>query len=351
LEPGVAALVAAGDALALRLLGEVRAAQPSATLPRSRPPTRPELLSARLDLACLRIAERPAGGGAHHSQPRHGRGPGPHAVRRSAARVAERCHEAARRILGAPDGGLTAGEFDELFPWAEGWAQAALGEGLFVAAGSGYGSPPPPSGTGSKASTLTFQSRSRCSSSADSAPSADEEPLSRPVGAHRRSGPVGWAPPVPVPGRQTGPGVPPWRLAMVRQALLGLGESDPQALESLLSRLVLRLDGPEAAAPGSEARWWAERVLSGTLQRLPDAGVHASLLRTLAARIVYGTNGGDAAAQPGRGSSPTERCIPYEPGLRTPERGLLSFALRSSAHLPPRLRSAPPPPSPRTPRP
>jgi hypothetical protein len=87
---------------------------------------------------------------------------------------------------------------------------------------------------------------------------------------------------------------------VVRQALLGLGESDPQALESLLSRLVLRLDGPEAAAPGSEARWWAERLLSGTLQRLPDAGVHASLLRTLAARIVYGTNGGDAggAARP-----------------------------------------------------
>ncbi|RAG86863.1 serine protease, partial [Streptacidiphilus pinicola] len=214
-------------------------------------------------------------------------GHGPGALRRSAATVGGRCHEAARRMLGAADGGLTAREFDELFPWAEGWAQAALGEGLFVAAGAGYRF-----ASGALADWLQgFHLDLPVALTmilADTAPPpVGEESLPRPVGAHRRGGPVGWAPPVPVPGQPTGGGVPRWRLAVVRQALLGLGETDPQALESLLSRLVLCLDGPDAAAPGSEARWWAERLLSGTLQRLPDAGTYAPLLRALAARVVY----------------------------------------------------------------
>ncbi|WP_370124538.1 hypothetical protein [Streptacidiphilus sp. MAP12-33] len=288
--------VASGDALALRLFGEITDAQPALVLPRSRPLTRPELLSAWLDLACLRIAERLSGPGAPP-------GLGPHAVRRLAARVAGRCHEAARRMLGAPDGGLTAGEFDELFPWADGWAQAAIGEGLFVAAGTGYRLASGALGDRLQGFHLDLPAALTVVL-ADSAPPPGEGPSSRPVGAHRRGGPLGWAPPVPVQGRQVGGGVPRWRLAVVRQALLALGAGaetgagDPQALEALLSRLVLRLDGPDAAVPGSDAHWWAERLLSGTLHRLPDAGPFAPLLRALAARVVYGTTlAADAAGQ------------------------------------------------------
>ncbi|WP_152648926.1 serine protease [Streptacidiphilus anmyonensis] len=348
-EPGVAGLVAAGDALALRLLGEVRAAQPALALPRSRAVTRTDLLSARLDLACLQIAERLAAqavrpvpapepalrpgaadvassglsilwrrsaqrADAQAAQAAHAASPTPaaempgadlrrpcghahalpRAVRRLAARVAGRCHEAARRTLGAPDGGLTAREFDELFPWAEGWAQAALGEGVFVAAGNGYRF-----ASGALADWLQgFHLDLPVALTmilADTARPAEEPPPGRPVGAHRRGGPLGWPPPVPVPGQPTGGGVPRWRLAVVRQALLGLDADDPAALESLLSRLVLRLDGPEAAPPGSEAHWWAERLLTDTLQRLPDAAPYAPLLRALAGRIVSSTSPQHAA--------------------------------------------------------
>ncbi|WP_152627653.1 trypsin-like peptidase domain-containing protein [Streptacidiphilus melanogenes] len=341
-EPGVAGLVAAGDALALRLLGEVRAAQPALALPRSRSLTRTDLLSAGLDLACLRIAERlaapaeqaasapepsapsaatedvPRGLGilwrrsapraadpgatsapppepSQSPYPRPPRRPGaaPRAVRRLAACVAGRCHEAARRMLGAPDCGLTAREFDELFPWSEGWAQAVLGEGVLVAAGIGYRF-----ASGALAEWLQgFHLDVPVALTmvlADTALPA-EEPPPRPVGVHRRGGPLGWAPPVPIPGQPTGGGVPRWRLAVVRQALLGLDADDPQTLESLLSRLVLRLDGPEAAPPGSEARWWAERLLTDTLQRLPDAAAYAPLLRALAGRVVYGATTRTAA--------------------------------------------------------
>ncbi|WP_143094756.1 serine protease [Streptacidiphilus jiangxiensis] len=276
-EPGVAALVATGDPVALRLLGEVRAAQPVLALPRARTLTRPELLQAGLDLACLRIAERLAA-------------PAPGALRRLAVRVAGRCHEAARRMLGAPDGGLTVGEFDELFPWAEGWAQAVLGEGLFVAAGTGYRF-----ASGALADRLQgfhLDLPAALTMILADGSGAGEGPASRPIGAHRRGGPVGWAPPVPVAGRPQGGGVPRWRSPVVRQALLELGESDPPALESLLSRLVLRLDGPDAAAPGTDAHWWARRLLTETLERLPDAAAYAPLLRALAARIVYAANTG-----------------------------------------------------------
>jgi hypothetical protein len=204
-------------------------------------------------------------------------------------------------MLGAPDGALTAREFDALFPWDEGWAQAVLGEGLFVAAGTGYRFASNALGDWLQGFHLDVPAALSIVLAGTEAPTG-EEPLPRPVGAHRRGGPIGWAPPVPVPGRQTGGGVPRWRLAVLRQALLGLAESDPPALESMLSRLVLRLDGPEAAAPDSEARWWAERLLSDTLQRLPDAAAYAPLLRALAARIVYACTTTTGAALGSRGA-------------------------------------------------
>ncbi|MEZ0070123.1 hypothetical protein ABIA32_006175 [Streptacidiphilus sp. MAP12-20] len=391
--PAPVALLAAGDPVALRLLGELRSAQPALALSDARVPTRADLLGARLDLACLGIAQRllPAGAGT--------------AVRRLAAQVAGRCHEAARRMLGAVSGGLAATDFDELFPWDEGWAQAVLGEGLLTSAGSGYrfasavladwlqsthldltpalalvlaepaagaprGSRPehPSAGTdpgsgpkpappqqfdgrasgarrravpqrratpdpeaaatdagyrgpdstpplggravpaprrgGQQSATWTQGGVPADAGHADPGPGLAPGPGpgpaapplgSRAVGAHRRGGPLGWTPPVPLPGGAVGVrgGVPRWRIGVLREALLGLAAAaDPSGFDPVLGRLVLRLDGPDAAPPGTDARWWAERLLTGTLERLPDAGAHAPLLRAVAERIAY--RGGDA---------------------------------------------------------
>ncbi|MEU2235421.1 trypsin-like peptidase domain-containing protein [Streptomyces vietnamensis] len=113
--------------LALRLLAEVRAALPGEVPGR---PGREEIFTAYLDLMCLRTAVRIAAG----SRPL----PRGTAVRRLAARVTGRLHEAARRCLGPGHGALDRASFEELFPWREGWAQAVLTEGLLVPAGSGY---------------------------------------------------------------------------------------------------------------------------------------------------------------------------------------------------------------------
>ncbi|MEV8536847.1 serine protease [Streptomyces sp. NPDC051211] len=113
--------------LTLRLLAGVRAAEVTAGSP-----GRHEVFGAHLDLACLRVAVRIAAGaapaGAVH-------GPG---VRRLAARVAGRVHEAAQRCLGPGHGELDRASFEELFPWRTGWAPAVLTEGLVVPAGAGY---------------------------------------------------------------------------------------------------------------------------------------------------------------------------------------------------------------------
>ncbi|MFF5449651.1 serine protease [Streptomyces sp. NPDC012950] len=113
--------------LALRLLAEVRAALPGEVPGR---PRREEVFTAHLDLMCLRVAVRIAAG----TRPLV-RGT---AVRRLAARVTGRVHEAARRCLGPGHGVLDRASFEELFPWREGWAPAVLTEGLLVPAGSGY---------------------------------------------------------------------------------------------------------------------------------------------------------------------------------------------------------------------
>ncbi|MEU0270992.1 serine protease [Streptomyces sp. NPDC006307] len=110
--------------LALRLLAEVREAMGGGAVVRAR---RGDIFAAYLDLVCLRVAVRVADA----SRP-PARGT---AVRRLAARVAGRVHEAARRCPG-PE--LDRAAFEELFPWKGGWASAVLAEGLLVPAGSGY---------------------------------------------------------------------------------------------------------------------------------------------------------------------------------------------------------------------
>lgn len=122
--------LAAEDArhpLALRLLAEVRRALPGEVPGR---PGRDEILTAYLDLKCLRTAVRIAAG-----SPAAPRGA---AVRRLAAKVSGRVHEAARRSLGPGQGALDRESFEELFPWRDGWARAVLTEGIVVPAGDGY---------------------------------------------------------------------------------------------------------------------------------------------------------------------------------------------------------------------
>jgi hypothetical protein len=50
---------------------------------------------------------------------------------------------------------------------------------------------------------------------------------------------------------------------------------------------VLRLDGPDAAPPGTDDAWWTNRLLTSVLLRLPDARPHLPLLRALAERMAY----------------------------------------------------------------
>ncbi|MFC7308706.1 serine protease [Streptomyces monticola] len=115
----------AGHPLALRLLSEVRAALPGSPPGR---PSRDEIFTAYVDLMCLRVAVRLAAA-------QNVRGA---AVRRLAAKVAGRLHEAARRCLGPGQGELDREAFEEVFPWATGFAPAVLTEGLLVPAGEGY---------------------------------------------------------------------------------------------------------------------------------------------------------------------------------------------------------------------
>ncbi|MCX5194020.1 serine protease [Streptomyces sp. NBC_00249] len=113
--------------LTLHLLAGIRAAGVTAGRP-----GRDEVFGAHLDLVVLRVAVRIAAS-ASGSVPVHGPG-----VRRLAARVAGRVHEAARRCLGPGQGQLDRAAFEELFPWRTGWASAVLTEGLLVPAGPGY---------------------------------------------------------------------------------------------------------------------------------------------------------------------------------------------------------------------
>ncbi len=144
----------AGHPLALRLLAEVRAALPKGDVRRTEgaedaegagrqagpvrhggadggtAPDRHEIFDAYLDLLCLRIAVRLA---AAQQPPLRGA-----SVRRLAARVAGRVHEAARRCLGPGQGELDEASFGALFPAETGWGGAVRAEGLLAPAGSGY---------------------------------------------------------------------------------------------------------------------------------------------------------------------------------------------------------------------
>ncbi|MFF4424465.1 serine protease [Streptomyces sp. NPDC001549] len=228
--------------LTLYLLAGIRAAEVTAGRP-----GRDEVFAAHLDLLCLRTAVRiaaacaDAGGAKVH-------GPG---VRRLAARVAGRVHEAARRALGPGQGQLDRASFEELFPWRTGWASAVLTEGLLVPAGPGYRFAHEELADWIQAGHL-------------------DVPTALGLLVH---GPD--EPGLPVPRHRIGP---------VLEALRRLA---PDRLRGELTGLVDRLnrftEEPERAAPDSA--WWAARLLRETLLRAPDARPHLPVLHALAEHV------------------------------------------------------------------
>ncbi|MGW6999510.1 serine protease, partial [Streptomyces virginiae] len=228
--------------LTLHLLAGIRAAEVTTGRP-----GRDEVFAAHLDLLCLRTAVRiaaacaDAGGARVH-------GPG---VKRLAARVAGRVHEAARRALGPGQGQLDRASFEELFPWRTGWASAVLTEGLLLPAGPGYRFAHEELSDWIQAGHL-------------------DVPTALGLLVH---GPA--EPGLPVPRHRIGP---------VLEALRRLA---PDRLRGELTGLVHRLnrftEEPERAGP--DRAWWAARLLRETLLRAPDARPHLPVLHALAEHV------------------------------------------------------------------
>ncbi|MFD8637357.1 serine protease [Streptomyces sp. NPDC059533] len=229
--------------LTLRLLAGVRAAEVT-----DGRPGRDEVFAAHLDLVALRAAVRIAaaaggppgpGGGVH--------GPG---VRRLAARVAGRVHEAARRCLGPGQGQLDRASFEELFPWRTGWASAVLTEGLLVPAGPGY----------------RF---------------AHEELSDWLQGCHLDV-PAAVRSLVHAPSA-SGPPVPRHRIGPVLEALRRL---PPDRLRTELTRLVQALNTFAETSPNEpDPAWWAARLLREALLTAADAHPHLPVLHALAEHV------------------------------------------------------------------
>ncbi|MBR7676630.1 serine protease, partial [Streptomyces daliensis] len=254
----------AAHPLTLRMLAGVRAAlgeghgrsqEGAACGAAPVPPVRSEVFDAHLALVALRVAVRLAA--AERPVPRGG------AVRRLAARVAGRIHEAARRCLGPGQGALERSAFEEVFPWGGGWASAVLAEGVLVPAGDGY--------------------RFADEEFADWAQGRHLElDVALEALVHRRDA---RAAAVPVPRHRIGP--------VVQALLLCGGAEGPEAL----SRRLLPL--ADFSAPDSGAAWWAAHLLGETLLRVPEARPYAKVLRALATRVVAtvdsadGDGGGD----------------------------------------------------------
>ncbi|MDI9888352.1 serine protease [Streptomyces sp. HNM0645] len=265
---------AAADArhpLALALLAEVREALPG-DVPGQ--PSREDVLSAHTDLMCLRAATRIAGAA--------GTEPAAAAVRRLAARVAGRVHEAARHCLGQGEGGLDRETFGDLFPWRTGWASAVLATGLLVPAGGGY--------------RFAHEEVAEWLQAAH----LDVDTVLHPL--LRRADPTTGA------AADGGvPALPRHRKGTVVQALLLLDRrSGEPALAPRLAALVDVLDGLDGSSgsdvpespdgpdgfdgrtdpgPGADVRWWAAGLLRETLLRVPRARRYLGVLRTLADRI------------------------------------------------------------------
>ncbi|WP_369146833.1 trypsin-like peptidase domain-containing protein [Streptomyces sp. R44] len=275
--------------LALRLLAEVRAALPGEVPGR---PGREEIFTAHLDLMCLRAAVRIAAG----SRPLL-RGT---AVRRLAARVTGRLHEAARRCLGPGHGVLDRASFEELFPWREGWASAVLTEGLLVPAGSGYRFAHEELADWVQAAHLDLDTALDAlvhGRDGDPAAGAADTPAGLPPVPRHRIGPVLQA--LLLLHRERGPaGLAP-RLAGLAEALgrfAGDGQDgEGQAADGRAGDGPAR-DGWAGDGPGDrhvgdglggdrhagDGAWWAARLFRESVRRLPDPRPYLPVLRLLA---------------------------------------------------------------------
>lgn len=258
--------------LAVRLAGELWAEGVEGSAAR-----RGELFCAHLDLLCLRVARRLAGSGRPRGAHRRGAAraaePRPGRVRRLAAAVAGRVHEAARRMLGgSAAGALGRDAFEELFPAEGGWGAAVLAEGLFVPAGPGFRFAHGEFADWLQGLHLDLDAALRLllGEAEDVRPGAGANSVPR-----HRIGPVA--------------------AALTRVAdTWGAGSLDPW-LHRLARALELR---PE----GSEPAWWAARLLAEGLAASPDPGEHRALLGRLAGRIAErAASAGGFAALPADG--------------------------------------------------
>ncbi|MGW2176209.1 trypsin-like peptidase domain-containing protein [Streptomyces sp. NPDC001705] len=234
--------------LTLRLLGEVRA---GLDLPAA-PVDRDEVFQAYLDLACLRVATRLARENGLHGT----------AVRRLAAKVSGQVHEAARRSLGPGQGALDRESFEALFPWGPaparlgggtGWASAVLAEGLLVPAGPGYRFAHEELADWIQGVHLDLDEALRA--------------LVHRRGTRHDTHDTHDTHTLPVPHHRIGP--------VVEAVLLLARQHGVLQLALTLEELVHALD----ADPHS---WWAPRLLTRVLARVPDATPYTEVLRLLA---------------------------------------------------------------------
>ncbi|MCX5424050.1 trypsin-like peptidase domain-containing protein [Streptomyces sp. NBC_00078] len=264
--------------LTLRLLSEVRAALPDA--PHARV-DRDDVFSAYLDLMCLRIAVRLAAENGLRGT----------AVRRLAAKVSGQIHEAARRSLGPGQGELDREAFEAVFPWGQaparlgggsGWASAVLTEGLVIPAGTGYRFAHEELADWIQGMHLDLDEALRALVHRSSTPDA----------AH----------PVSVPHHRIGP---------VVQALLLV------ARQYGAPQLAARLEELAHALERDPHSWWAARLLTETLLRVPDATPYLAVLRLLADRLAAARGQGRPEA---RGQERPDPRGPGRPDARERER-------------------------------
>ncbi|MFF3889807.1 trypsin-like peptidase domain-containing protein [Streptomyces sp. NPDC001914] len=283
--------------LVLRLLSEVMAAPVD---PRAEQLDRDDVFAAHLDLMCLRVAVRLAAANGLRGT----------AVRRLAARVSGQVHEAARRCLGPGQGGLDRAAFESVFPWGPargrlagitGWASAVLTEGLLVPAGDGYRFAHEELADWIQGAHLDLDAAldslvHRGRGTPDTRPGGTETTASghgparrvRPVPPGARAPetrtPASGAGALPVPRHRIGPVVETLLLLARQQATAELTlriEDLVHAIDELLPATPDRL-----TAPSGDPLWWAGRLCSTVLLRVPDATPYISALRLLTERIV-----------------------------------------------------------------
>ncbi|MFF4344557.1 serine protease [Kitasatospora sp. NPDC001540] len=301
-----------GHPLALRLAGDLRGAGVRGPVG-----SRAELFDGWLDLACLTVARRVAltpGGPRRH---RRGGPPAPgedaRQVRRLAAVAAGRLHEAARLMLGAGDGALSAEEFARLFPEQGGWARAVREERLLVPAGAGHRAGHEEWGEWLQSLHLDLDAALRLvleegpgsepgEAGGDAEPGVSPAPdgalgevrredggAGAPGGGPGRAGDgpgpaVPRSPDGPLGGAGTGAGagVGRCRIGVVVGALRRAGELRGAAvLDGWLRRALAALERSER---GGEADWWAGRLLAAGIADSPEPSAHRELLELLADR-------------------------------------------------------------------